>query len=103
MRPDDGGVDDRARLIDFELQCLENPRPNAALRPIRKPVVDGLPGTEPLGQIAPCHSGLRSVEHCVDEQSIATRRLRPRPLVRKKPSNSFPLLVAQRMAMHAQL
>src|ERR1019366_6529970 len=53
VRPDDGGVDHRVFVVWVIRQGLEKTLPNPARRPTRKALVDVLPISEALRQIAP--------------------------------------------------
>jgi hypothetical protein len=68
---DYGAVDNGSGLIDLDLQLLEDRRPVALLRPVRKPVVDRLPRAKPLRQITPRAARFRAVQHGFNEETIA--------------------------------
>ena len=101
MRPDDGGVHEGAGVIDFDGELLEEPLPDAALRPPCKPVVDGLPGAEPLGKIAPGNAGPDSPDDRVDELPVTALGPRSR-LSGQQGLDPLPLHVTQFVSAHAQ-
>jgi len=103
MCADHGGIDDRRRVVDVDLEFAEQIRPRIPLSPSGEPVVDGLPWTESLWQVSPRHAGLRSIDDRVDEQPITTRGLSTLRTPRQQRLNSRPLFVGQRMPMHVQL
>jgi hypothetical protein len=96
----DGAIDDRAGLIDLDLQLPEDRCPVSLPRPVRESVVDRLPRTEPLGQIAPRQASLGAKKNGLDEDAIASRRLRPSLLLRQDSLQATPLLVGERVPMH---
>ncbi len=53
------------------LSLLPEPCPEVALLPTAKPLIDGIPMAEFVGQVAPGGSGPRLVEDGFDEYSIA--------------------------------
>jgi hypothetical protein len=103
MRPDDRGIDDRARFIDIELQRLEDARPDTPLSPVAKPIVDGFPRAEALRQVAPRTARLGAVEDRVDEESVSELRCRARAALRQQALEALPLLVGEGVAVHRQL
>ena len=80
MRADVAAVDDRARLIDTDTQRFVDALPDAATRPIRESIVDVVPGSKALRQIAPRDACSRAIEHGFDEFAIAD--IRSSPLLR---------------------
>jgi len=103
MCANDGTIDDRAGLIDLNLQLSEDRRPVSFLCPVREPVVDGLPRPKSLGQIAPRHSRLCPKKDGVDEEPISAGRLRSRTLLRQQRLQPRPLRLGQRVSVHVDL
>ena len=103
MRPDDCSIDDGPEFVVLELQFLEYEVPDAAVRPIREPVVDRLPWSESLWQITPRKPGLRAVQHGVDEKPISELGPWTLALLRQKLAEPRPLFVVQSMSMHRKL
>ena len=68
--PDVGGVDEHVFEIGIGRQGLENPFPNAFLRPTPEPCVDAVPFAKFARQIAPGCAGPR-------ETASTNRRLSP--------------------------
>jgi len=101
MRPDHGGIDEGACIIDCYGELFEEPLPHAALRPAREPVVDGLPGAEPFREIAPGHASADSPDDCVDELPVAALGARAR-LRRQQLLDPPPLRITQVVSAHAQ-
>jgi hypothetical protein len=98
--PNDGPVNDAAGLVDFQLQGFEHGRPNAALRPVREPVVHGLPRTEALWKVTPWDPRACAVQNRVYERTIPERRLWAATLLGKNVTESLPLFVGKRVAVH---
>jgi hypothetical protein len=72
VRPDDGGIDQRADVIYFYLQFLEELFPDTASRPPSEPVVRGVfHGPIPLWDVAPRCAGLHPPKHGVDEVPVS--------------------------------
>jgi hypothetical protein len=71
VSPDDGAIGHATVRIDVSLNSLENGRPTASFRPFVEAVVDALPRTEALRQIAPWRASLRDPKHGIDEVSRA--------------------------------
>ena len=101
MRPNDCGINDGTRLIDFELERLEHEGPGSALRPVVEPVEDRFPRAEALRKVAPRDARPCPVQHGIDEQAIV--RLRSPELLWKHVTKPLPLFVGQSMAMHYNL
>ena len=77
-------------------QGLENPSPDALLRPTPKAGIDGEPFAEFPRQITPGSAGPRDPQYRLDEQAIVTRgRAGITNLARQLWRNPFPLLLAQ--------
>ena len=101
MRPDNGGVEEGAGFIDLDGQLLEEPFPDAALRPPVEPVVHGLPGAEALGQVPPGNAGPDSPDDGVDEVAVSSFRDRTRSNG-EKAFNALPLSIAQFVSVHGE-
>ena len=101
MRPDDGGVHEGAGVIDLYGELLEEPLPDAALRPAGKPVVDGLPGAEPLRQVSPRNPGPDPPDDGVHEFAVTALGARP-GLRWQQRLDPLPLRIAQFVSAHAQ-
>src|SRR5258707_8779977 len=71
VRPDDGGVDHRVFVIRIIGQGLEKTLPNPARGPARKALVDVLPVTEALRQIAPRSARTEFPDHSFDKQAVS--------------------------------
>jgi len=69
----DGGVDHHVFVIVIARQQLENALENSAIRPSTKALMDNLPISEALGQIAPRDAGPIAVQNSLDEQPIVRR------------------------------
>ena len=67
MRADDGGIYDRRCVVDVYLHLAEQICPHLLSRPIREPVVHGLPWAESLGKVTPRNARLRTVDNGVHE------------------------------------
>lgn len=103
MRPDAAAVDDGAGFVDAHSEQLEDAGPVAALRPVIEPVVDAFPRPKPLRQIAPRDASLAAIQDRVDELPIADLRRWPESLLGKNGKQAFPLLVGERMSVHAHV
>jgi hypothetical protein len=73
MDPDVRRVDEDVFEIGIIGQGLENPLPDALLRPAPEARVDGEPFAEFLRQIAPGCAGARNPQYRFDKQAIVTR------------------------------
>ena len=73
MDPDVWRVDEDVFEIGIIRQSLENPLPDALLRPTPKAGVDGEPLAEFPRQITPGRAGARNPQHRFDKHSIVTR------------------------------
>src|SRR5258708_39890350 len=71
VRPDDGGVDHRVFVIRIIGQGLEKTLPNSARGPARTALVDVVPVTKPLRQLAPRSAGTEFPDHRLDKQAVA--------------------------------
>jgi len=67
MRSDYRSINDRAHVIDLELQLLEYSEPHSAVRPVCEPVINSLPRPKALRQVTPRNTGFRAIEDRVDE------------------------------------
>ena len=96
MDPDVGGVDEDVFEIGIIRQGLENPFPDAFLRPAPEARVDAVPFAELARQITPGRPGSRNPQDCFDEQPIVRcGRAWITNLARQFWRNSFPLLLVQ--------
>jgi len=95
-----GAIDDRSCAVDVQLQRFENVRPQAAPRPVRESIVNSLPRPEALGQVSPRDASLGAIQYSIDETSVA--RFGSSTPIGHDLLQPFPLLVAQRMPVHAQ-
>ncbi len=100
MCADDGAVDDRADVIDLELQLLEDGRPVASSRPVVEAIVDGLPRPEPFRQVTPWHACFRPEEYRFDELSISQRGCRTGLLFGQDLLQPTPMLLGKRVSTH---
>jgi hypothetical protein len=98
VRADDRAVNDGPGLVYLELKLAEDCGPVTVLRPIGESVVDRLPRTEALGQIAPRHPRLGAIKHCFDEEPIV--RNGSSALLRQDSLQSTPLIVRERVSLH---
>jgi hypothetical protein len=94
MRSDHSSIDDGADLIVLKLEFLEDEFPNTTVCPVGEAIVDRLPRTESLRQIAPRNAGFRAEKDGVDELSVAYFRSGTLASLRKKRSQPGPLLVS---------
>lgn len=101
MCANDGAVDDRTDLVDLQLERLEDQLPTALLRPVCEPVVDRLPRAKPLGQVSPWHPCFGPKEHGFDEEPVTSRGLRSSLLLWQDGLQPSPLILGQRVSMHA--
>jgi hypothetical protein len=74
MRAHNGGIDHHVFVVVIARQQLENALENSALCPSAEALVDDLPITEALRQIAPGNAGAIAVHNGFDEQPIIRRR-----------------------------
>ena len=96
MDPDVRRVEEDVFEIRIIRQGLENPFPDALLRPTPETCVDAVPFAEFPRQITPGSAGPRDPQYCLDEQAIVTRgRAGITNLARQLWRNPFPLLLAQ--------
>ena len=103
MSADDGAVDDRADIVDFELELAEYEVPVPFLRPVGEAVVHRLPGTESLRQVTPRAARLGAIEHGVDEEAVTEERRRPCLLRRQNSLEPPPMILRKRMAVHGRV
>jgi len=99
VRPNDGCVEEGGFVIDVYGEFLEEPFPDAALRPPGEPIEDGLPGAEPLRQIAPGNARPCSPDDRVDELAVAALRDGTGTRSQKR-LDLLPLVVGQFMSAH---
>jgi hypothetical protein len=96
MDPDVGCVDEDVFEIGIVRQGLENPFPDAFLRPTPKARVDAVPFTERARQITPGRAGSRDPQDSFDEQPIVSGRgAGITHFARQFWLNAFPLPLAQ--------
>jgi hypothetical protein len=67
VKLDDGAVDHGVFHVRIVRQGLEDAAEHAALHPVRKPLVDGVPRCELARQIAPRGPGSNDPQHRLDE------------------------------------
>jgi hypothetical protein len=103
VRSDHGSINDRANVVNFELQLFEYFEPNPAVRPIREPIVNGLPWTKALGQITPRNACFSAIEDRIDELPVTDFGSRALPPVWKQLAKTRPLFVGQCMSVHRKL
>ena len=101
MRPDGGGIEDGACLVDLDGQLLEEPFPHAGPGPAGEPVVHGLPGAKALGQIPPGNAGLGSPDDGIDEVTVSSLGDRTRANG-EKAFNALPLGIGQFVSVHGE-
>lgn len=96
MDPDVCRVDEDVFEIGIIGQVLENPVPDALLRPAPEAGVDGEPFAEFLRQITPGCAGPRNPQNRLDKPAIVVRGgAGITKLARQLWRNPFPLLIAQ--------
>ena len=64
-------VDNRAGLIDLDLQVSKDGSKVALACPVCEAVVHAFPGAEALGQVTPGKARLGPEQHGIDEQAVA--------------------------------
>ncbi|MBB2752126.1 UNVERIFIED_ORG: hypothetical protein GGI57_002825 [Rhizobium aethiopicum] len=69
-----GGIQHHIFIVVIGGQVFEYTLADAAFAPSAHPLVDDLPVSEPLREIAPGYSGTVSVKHSFHEQAIIGRR-----------------------------
>jgi hypothetical protein len=91
----DGRVDHHVFVVVIAGQQLENALEYSALRPPAKALMDDLPVTKALGQIAPRNAGSIAVQNGFDEQPIVRRSASHMAFsARQKILDPVPLVVA---------
>src|SRR3954453_5565923 len=101
VRPDDGAVDAEQLPVDLvrvHLAGLQSPQdfvPQAGAAPLTEAVVDGLPGAELLGEVAPAAAIGENPEDAVDHQAVVFPLATLVPIGRQEILNLFPLGVGQ--------
>jgi hypothetical protein len=103
MCADHRGVDDAACFVELELELSKDVLPPPGASPVSKPVVDRLPRAESFREVTPRHASTRSIEHRLDEDSVAEDGLGTCPILRKVFAEARPLFVAQGMTCHEKL
>jgi hypothetical protein len=101
---DVGRVDHDGFIVGPSSKELENPLENLELVPTRELHVDGLPGTEALGKIAPGCARLGDVKDRVHERAIGQLggSATATALSRQQGFDQRPIFVAQLMPSHLQ-
>jgi hypothetical protein len=82
VRSDYRSINDGANVIDLQLQLLEYPEPDPAIRPIGESIVDGLPWTKALRQITPRNACFAAIEDRINELPVANLGSGPLPPLR---------------------
>src|SRR6202012_4668635 len=77
---------DPAQLIHAQLQPIQQPLKRPILLPASKTVVNALPGTIPLGKIAPACPGVQRPEHRVQQLAMRPPLSSPTPGARILPA-----------------
>src|SRR3954469_10978122 len=101
VRPDDGAVDAEQLPVDLvtaHLAGLESAQdlvPQAGAAPLIEAVVDGLPGAELLGEVAPAAAVGEDPEDAVDHQAVVLPLAALVPVGRQEILNLLPLGVGQ--------
>src|SRR5215470_1077719 len=100
--PDVGPIDaeqlrvDQACFVEPELEPLDDAVQQAAAAEFGKAVVDGLPGSEALGQVAPGSAGVQPPEDAIEHEAVVFPLAAPRGRSgRKKGSKQLPLFVGK--------
>jgi len=108
--PDVGAVDaeqvgvDQPGFVEPQLQALDDLVQQAAAAEVAEAVVDGLPGAEALGQVAPRGAGVQAPEDAVEHQAVVLPLSAPLGrLLRKEGSKEFPLQVGKFVSLHTEL
>src|ERR1700729_1066634 len=97
----DGGVNHHVFVVVIAGQELENPLESTALGPSVEALIDNLPVTKALGQIAPRDAGAKPEENGFDEQTIVRRRTAHMAFPPwQNVFHPIPLLVAQAISPH---
>src|SRR5262249_9465507 len=95
---------DQPGLVEPPLEPLGNPVEQTAPADLAEPVVDGLPGPEAFGQVAPGGAGIESPEDAVEHQAVVLPLAAPfaRP-AREEGSQELPLSVGKFVPLHTTL
>src|ERR1700723_4500510 len=97
----DGGVNHHVFVVVIAGQELENPLESTALGPSVEALIDDLPVTKALGQIAPRDAGAKPEENGFDEQTIVRRRTAHMAFAAwENVFDPIPLVVAQGISSH---
>src|SRR5207253_9222380 len=94
---DDGAVDAEQAPIDLlavHLACLQVPQdfvPQAGATPLAEAVVDGLPGAELRGEVAPAAAVGQGPEDAVDHPAVVLPLAALVPVCRQETCTLFPL------------
>lgn len=102
MSFDVGRIDDDCFAVGLLGEPVQDSIEHLELVPTREFHVDGLPGTEALGKIAPRSTGLGDVKYRVHEGSIRELGWTPATtaLCRQQGFDPRPILIAQLMPSH---
>jgi hypothetical protein len=104
VRPDVGGVGNRGFVVGVASHELQDPVEDLGRIPARKFGVNGLPGAEALGKVAPGNARLRNVEDRIHEGPIGEfgRTGFAAALGRQQRLNPLPFFVGQLVTSHLQ-
>src|SRR5262245_52306270 len=95
---------DQPRLVEPQLQPLDDAVELATAAQVGEAVVDGLPGAVALGQVAPGGAGVQPPEDAVEQRAVvlplAAPLARPR---REEGGKQPPLLVGKFVSLHIRL
>ena len=103
MCADHGGVDERRCFINVDTKFPKHTHPDIFQRPVTEAVVDRLPVSESLWQIAPLDPRSRAEDHRVDEETITLRCFASLRSARKQRLKLSPLRIGQRVSLHHQV
>lgn len=108
MSPHDGGVDrdvpvDLSRRIRRGLDLLEQTLPGPVTGPQPMAFIDGLPRTEPFGQVTPLHAGPNPVQNPVDHLPVIPPPATTPVTDRQERPQPFPLSISQITPPHAHI
>lgn len=102
MRTHDGGIENAGDILVADRHRAKDLPPGATSRPAMKAVVDRLPRSESLGEVAPRRACPRQPHDRVYEVAIARFR-RPAWSAREQLLDLGPLVVRKFMPMHASV
>jgi hypothetical protein len=101
VRPNGGGIEDRAGFINFDGQLFEEPFPEPGVRPALVPVVHGLPGSETFRQVSPGNARLGPPNDGIDELPVPSLGERTGS-DREERLNALPLFIGQFVSVHGE-